>query len=310
MIRIATRKSPLAMFQAQWVQAKIESHFDIACQLVPITTQGDAIQNKPLAEVGGKALFVKELEQALLDNKADIAVHSMKDVPAIMPEGLEVGAICERHDPADLYLSYYHADFDKLPKGAIVGTCSFRRRAQLLEKRPDLDVRAIRGNIGTRINKLKAAQYDAIVVAKAAIDRLNNVAVSLNMHTLDWMLPAVGQGAIGVEVVSNPSEQLQAVLSYLTHQPSFMCVTAERQMNAVLEGNCHSPIVSYARMEGDEIILLGKVYEVSGKQCIEASMRVPKQAYGTLGAKVAEELLSLGAKSLLDVDYADAKFDY
>ena len=298
-VRIATRQSPLALWQAEFVKAELERfHPGIAVELVKFTTQGDKILDAPLAKIGGKGLFVKELEQALLDGRADIAVHSMKDVPVEFPDGLGLTTICEREDPADAFVSNTYATLDALPKGAIVGTSSLRRRCQLLQVRPDLDIRDLRGNVGTRLGKLDAGQYDAVVLAAAGLIRLGlapRIRHKLE-HTLS--LPAAGQGAVGIEC-RLADAQVRALLAPLHHEPTALCVRAERALNAALQGGCQVPIAAFAVLTDNTLHLRGRVGDTDGSLLLRAEASASASQPEALGKQVADALQQQGAGEIL-----------
>jgi len=302
-VRIATRQSPLALWQAEFVKAELERfHPGIVVELVKFTTQGDKILDAPLAKIGGKGLFVKELETALLDGRADIAVHSMKDVPVEFPEGLGLVTICDREDPADAFVSNKHATLAALPNGAIVGTSSLRRRCQLLQARPDLDIRDLRGNVGTRLGKLDAGQYDAVVLAAAGLIRLG--LSDRIRHRLDYglSLPAAGQGAVGIEC-RLADDQVRALLAPLHHEPTAICVRAERAMIAALHGGCQVPIAAFATLTGDRLQLRGRVGAPDGSQLLSAEQSASATDAEALGRQVAEALLAQGAGAILQAGY-------
>lgn len=298
-VRIATRQSPLALWQAEFVKAELgRFHPGIAVELVKFTTQGDKILDAPLAKIGGKGLFVKELENALLDGRADIAVHSMKDVPVEFPAGLGLVTICEREDPADAFVSNTYATLESLPLGAIVGTSSLRRRCQLLQVRPDLVIHDLRGNVGTRLGKLDAGQYDAVVLAAAGLIRLG--LQDRIRHRLDHglSLPAAGQGAVGIECRLADS-RVQALLTPLHHEITARCVRAERAMNAALQGGCQVPIAAFAELHADQIQLRGRVGSPDGVTLLRAEASGSSANPEALGLRVAEMLLSQGAAAIL-----------
>ncbi|NQD36120.1 hydroxymethylbilane synthase [Permianibacter sp. IMCC34836] len=309
-VRIATRQSPLALWQAEFVKAELARHHPgIVVELVKFTTQGDKILDSPLAKIGGKGLFVKELENALLDGHADIAVHSMKDVPVEFPDGLGLSTICQREDPADAFVSNRYATLDELPQGAIVGTSSLRRRCQLLRARPDLDIRDLRGNVGTRLGKLDAGQYDAIVLAAAGLIRLELAARIRHRLSYEQSLPAAGQGAVGIECRSADA-QVQALLRPLHHEPTALCVRAERAMNAALQGGCQVPIAAFAQLQtGDaanaQLQLRGRVGGPDGKQMLVAEASASAADPEALGRQVAATLLQQGAGEILRAVYGD-----
>lgn len=298
-LRIATRQSPLALWQAQYVQQRLMAcHPGLRVELVPMVTRGDIILDTPLAKVGGKGLFVKELELAMLENRADIAVHSMKDVPVEFPPGLGLVSICEREDPLDAFVSNQYATLDALPHGAIVGTSSLRRQCQLAALRPDLVIRSLRGNVGTRLSKLDAGEYDAIILAAAGLKRLGLQDRIRYAIPAEVSLPAVGQGAVGIECRLD-DEQTIMLLAALNDDDTATRVKAERAMNTRLEGGCQVPIGSYAVLEGDDIWLRGLVGSPDGTAMIRGERRGPRAQAEQLGISLADELLSNGAREIL-----------
>lgn len=302
-IRIATRQSPLALWQAEFVKAELQRHHPgIEVELLGFTTQGDKILDSPLAKIGGKGLFVKELETAMLEGKADIAVHSMKDVPVEFPEGLGLTTICEREDPADAFVSNSFAAIDELPQGAIVGTSSLRRRCQLLQARPDLDIRDLRGNVNTRLRKLDDGEYQAIVLAVAGLKRLKMEGRIRSALPFELSLPAVGQGAVGIECRIDDTETLK-LLEPLHHQPTATRVLAERAMNARLHGGCQVPIAGFAELGGNTLRLRGRVGSPDGKQLLQAEASGPAEQPEQLGQQVADTLLLQGAGAILSEIY-------
>ena len=305
-IRIATRKSALALWQAEYVKARLEAaHPGLRVTLVPMVSRGDKLLDSPLSKIGGKGLFVKELETALLENEADIAVHSMKDVPMDFPEGLGLFCICEREDPRDAFVSNTYASLDALPAGAIVGTSSLRRQAQLLTRRPDLQIRFLRGNVNTRLAKLDAGEYDAIILAAAGLIRLGFEERITSAISVDDSLPAGGQGAVGIECRSADTE-IHALLAPLHHADTSSRVTAERALNKHLNGGCQVPIACYAVLEGEQLWLRGLVGEPSGGLLLSAEARAPRADAEALGVRVAEDLLSQGAAEILKAVYGEA----
>lgn len=305
-IRIATRQSPLALWQAQYVQTQLMAcHPGLQVELVPMVTKGDIILDTPLAKVGGKGLFVKELELAMLDGRADIAVHSMKDVPVEFPEGLGLVTICEREDPRDAFVSNTYASLDELPLGSIVGTSSLRRQAQLLTRRPDLQIRFLRGNVNTRLAKLDAGEYDAIILAAAGLIRLGFEDRITSAISVEDSLPAGGQGAVGIECRTADSE-IHALLKPLDHQDTEVRVTAERALNKHLNGGCQVPIACYAVLEGENLWLRGLVGDPDGGLLLTAETRGPQHEATALGIQVAEELLEKGAGAILQKVYGEA----
>lgn len=302
-LKIATRQSPLALWQAEHIRARLEAmHADLTVELVTFVTQGDKILDTPLAKIGGKGLFVKELEAALMDGRADLAVHSMKDVPMALPEGLSLAVICEREDPLDAFVSNHYASFADLPQGAKVGTSSLRRKCQILKARPDLGIIDLRGNVGTRLSKLDDGQYDAIILASAGLKRLG-LAERIR-HTIqpDVSLPAVGQGALGLECRSQDQAVLDLILP-LMHAETNVCVRAERAFNAYLEGGCQVPIAGYATLQNGQLQIEGRVGSVDGQTILKAvQFGAPEQAE-MLGEELAKALLAQGAGELLKALY-------
>lgn len=305
LLKIATRMSQLALWQANYVKARLEAiHSDLKVELVPMKTQGDKIIDTPLTKIGGKGLFTKELEHALLEGRADIAVHSMKDVTVDMPEGLVLPVICERASPFDAWVSNQFSSINDCPEGAVVGTSSLRRSTQLKILRPDLTINNLRGNVPTRLKKLDDGHYDAIILACAGLDRLelsNRITESISDKA---MLPAVGQGAVGIQCRDNDNDVLKQITP-LNDSRTQLCVTAERAMNKSLGGSCHVPIAGYAIISGDEIFLRGYVSSPDASQVVRSEAR---QSLNTetslaicekLGHQVAEALFAQGAEKLL-----------
>jgi hydroxymethylbilane synthase len=304
-ITIATRKSPLAMWQAEHVKARLEqAHPGINVTLLGMSTQGDKILDTPLAKIGGKGLFVKELEQGMLDGKADIAVHSMKDVPVAFPEGLHLPVIMQREDPRDAFVSNKFERIDDLPEGAVVGTSSLRRQCQLSHHRPDLEIRPLRGNVNTRLAKLDNGDYDAVILASAGLIRLGFESRIRNLIPVEFSLPAIGQGAIGIECRSS-DEQVNQLLKPLHHDVTATCVLAERAMNNRLEGGCQVPIGGHAVLDGDALYLRGLVGSVDGKDIIRAELTGAIKDSEAIGTQVAETLLENGADKILKALYED-----
>ncbi len=302
-LKIATRQSPLALWQAEHIRARLqELHPDLTVELVKFVTQGDKILDTPLAKIGGKGLFVKELEAALLDGRADLAVHSMKDVPMALPEGLTLAVICEREDPLDAFVSNHFEKFADLPQGARVGTSSLRRKSQILKQRPDLQIIDLRGNVGTRLGKLDDGQYDAIILASAGLKRLgleNRI-----RHTIEpnVSLPAVGQGALGLECRADDQDVL-ALIKPLLHIETDVCVRAERAFNAYLEGGCQVPIAGYATLQDGKIHIEGRVGSPDGQTLLRAEMTDEAHNAQQLGENLARNLLEQGAGDLLKALY-------
>ncbi len=302
-LRIATRKSALAMWQAEHVKARLESlHPGLEVELLAMSTKGDKILDVPLAKIGGKGLFVKELEAAMLENRADIAVHSMKDVPMDFPEGLGLAVISEREDPTDAFVSNKYANLDELPEGAVVGTSSLRRRCQISERRPDLKVDWLRGNVNTRLAKLDNNEYDAIILASSGLKRLGFNDRIRNTIPDTVSLPAAGQGALGIECRITDTEIID-LLKPLTHEATQICVNAERAMNKRLEGGCQVPIAGYAVLEGDQLYVRGLVGEPDGSRILRDEVRGPADQAEQLGIQLAEALLKQGAGEILESVY-------
>ena len=304
-IRIATRKSALALWQAEYVKTRLEqAHPGLSVTLVPMVSRGDKLLDSPLSKIGGKGLFVKELETALLEQEADIAVHSMKDVPMDFPEGLGLFCICEREDPRDAFVSNTFASLEALPAGSVVGTSSLRRQAQLLTRRPDLQIRFLRGNVNTRLAKLDAGEYDAIILAAAGLIRLGFAGRITSSISVEDSLPAGGQGAVGIECRSADSE-IHALLAPLHHADSAVRVTAERALNKHLNGGCQVPIACYAVLEGEQVWLRGLVGDPKGGLLLSADGRAPQGEAQALGVQVAQALLAQGADAILQAVYGE-----
>ena len=303
---IATRESPLALWQAEFIKAELEqAHPGLKVELLGMTTKGDQILDSPLSKIGGKGLFVKELETALLDGRADIAVHSMKDVPMEFPEGLGLSIICEREDPRDAFVSNHYDSIDDLPAGSKVGTSSLRRQCQLQNQRPDLEILSLRGNVNTRLRKLDEGQYDAIILASAGLIRLEMQERIRQPISDSQSLPAGGQGAVGVEARVN-DQRIQQLLAPLHHQPTAECVLAERAMNRRLEGGCQVPIACFAIQNpnnADELWLRGLVGKPDGSVMLSSERCGPKAEAEALGIAVAEDLISQGAAEILQAVY-------
>ena len=302
-LRIATRKSALALWQAEYVKARLEQfHPGLEVVLVPMVSRGDKILDVPLAKVGGKGLFVKELETALLNREADIAVHSMKDVPMEFPQGLGLAVICEREDPRDAFVANSYKDIDALPAGSVVGTSSLRRQCQLLEKRPDLTVKFLRGNVQTRLAKLDAGDYDAIILAAAGLLRLKLDARISSYIAPEFMLPAGGQGAVGIECRIG-EEAIEDLLDPLHCHLTADCVLAERAMNRRLEGGCQVPIGCFAIHKNQQLWLRGLVGDPDGSVILRDEITAPLLESiadsETMGTTLAEQLLAAGAGEIL-----------
>ncbi|MDG0968913.1 MAG: hydroxymethylbilane synthase [Porticoccaceae bacterium] len=298
-LRIATRKSPLALWQAEFVRQQIVRHHpELRVELVAMTTKGDKLLDTPLAKVGGKGLFVKELETAMLENTADIAVHSMKDVPMEFPSGLCLSVICEREDPSDAFVSNHFSRLEDLPDNAIIGSSSLRRQCLLRAAFPTLEIKELRGNVNTRLSKLDAGNYDAIILASAGLMRLgmgDRIAQRLDVNL---SLPAGGQGAVGIECRSD-DKAIQDLISPLHHMPSAICVRAERAANRHLQGGCQVPIACYATLKGRTVHLNALVGSIDGRQILQAYGHGIEDNPEDLGISVAEDLLAQGAGALL-----------
>lgn len=300
-LRIATRKSPLALWQAEHVAAELRRRYpELEVELVAMTTRGDRILDTPLARIGGKALFVKELERGIWEGRADIAVHSIKDVPAELPEGMHLPVVLEREDPCDAFVANLYQDLAALPIGARVGTASLRRECQLRAQRPDLRVGTLRGNVQTRLAKLESGEFDAIVLAAAGLRRLGLAERIRSTLTPEQSLPAVGQGALGIECRSDDRE-INDLIAPLIHSPSYQRVTAERAVNARLEGSCQVPIAAFAVLDGSNIWLRALVGSRDGSCVLRGEIRGPAAAGVSLGGQLADDLLSRGAAELLAV---------
>lgn len=303
-IRIATRESPLAMWQAEYVKARLQSaHPELTIELLPMTTRGDQLLSSPLSQIGGKGLFIKELEIAILEGRADIAVHSMKDVPMEFPEGLGLGIICEREDFRDAFVSNLYATLDDLPHGAVVGSSSLRRQCQLRARRPDLNIKNLRGNVNTRLRKLDEGEYAAIILASAGLIRLGMSERIRQFIPVDVSLPACGQGAIGVECRLDDEATL-ALLDCLHHEDTAICVMAERAMNAKLQGGCQVPVAALGEIRGKAngglLYLRGLVGSVDGSQILRSEISGSLHMSEELGEILAEDLLRQGAASILE----------
>ena len=298
-IRIATRRSRLALWQAEHVAARLTAaHPGLAVRLLPMVTEGDRIVDRALAGAGGKGLFIKELEAAILAGQADIAVHSMKDVPAALLDSMAIAAVLERADPRDAFVSILHAKFTELPLGAHVGTSSLRRQSQLKRARPDLEIAVLRGNVETRLRKLDQGEFASIILATAGLERLELGARIRERIAPEKMLPAVGQGVIGIEC-RTADARVRSLLAPLEHTATRCCLEAERAFAARLGGSCQSPIAGYATIAGDKIDLRGLVGSPDGSQIFEDRIAGAAGDAGELGTALAERLLAAGAEALL-----------
>jgi hydroxymethylbilane synthase len=303
-LRIATRKSQLALWQAEYVRdILLQYHPDLKVELVKMTTEGDKILDTPLAKVGGKGLFVKELENGMLNGDADIAVHSMKDVPVELPDGLHLAVICPREDPRDAFVSNAYTTFASLPKGARLGTSSLRRQCQLAAQRPDLNIIDLRGNVNTRLQKLDAGDYDAIILAAAGLKRLGLEDRITETLSPEISLPAIGQGAVGIECRQD-DEWVNELLAPLNDRDTAIRVRAERAMNHRLQGGCQVPIAGYAELAHGVILLRGMVGTIDGKKIIHGEIAGQPEDAEYLGRVLAEDLLSRGADVILESLYA------
>ncbi|PIE69111.1 MAG: hydroxymethylbilane synthase [Deltaproteobacteria bacterium] len=302
-LRIGTRASLLAVTQSIWVKDQIEARYpDCTVELVKITTKGDKILDVPLAKVGGKGLFVKEIEDALLDGRVDLAVHSMKDVPTALPTGLEVAIITVRETPLDAFVSNIATSLNDLPEGACIGTSSLRRRAQLARLRPDITITDLRGNLDTRLKKLDDGDVDAIILAGAGLNRLNRQDRIASLFSVEEMLPAIGQGALGLELRQDDTGLCDA-LSFLHHEETAIAVTAERALLLHLEGGCQVPIGAHATYDGYMVTLTGLVARIDGSQTVRESRTASPDQAASLGVNVANLLLDQGGRAILEELY-------
>ncbi len=302
-LRIGTRGSQLALWQANWVKEQlIRKHPDLDVEIHTIKTTGDKILDVPLAKVGGKGLFVKEIEEALLERSVDLAVHSMKDVPTELPDGLGIVAVSEREDPRDAVLGRNKTPILELPRGAKIGTSSLRRQAQLFAARPDFAIEPLRGNINTRLRKLKEGMYDAIILAMAGVRRLGWDKEVTEVIDPGVMLPAIGQGALGIETRLTDEGTLERI-AFLNDDVTSSCVSSERAFLHRLEGGCQVPIAAYAVREGDEVLLTGLVGSVDGTRMIKDSDRGPASGAAQLGDTLANRVLEAGGREILEEVY-------
>ena len=305
-LKIATRQSPLALWQANYVKDRlIQLYPALSVELVPMVTKGDVILDTPLAKIGGKGLFVKELETALLNGEADIAVHSMKDVPMQFPQGLGLSVICPREDPRDAFVSNKYRTLNELPQGAVVGTSSLRRQCQLKQLRPDLDIRSLRGNVGTRLSKLDQGDYDAVILASAGLIRVGLRERIASFMEPEISLPAAGQGAVGIECRVD-DQDVHQLLAPLADATTTACVLAERAMNNRLQGGCQVPIGGYAVLQNNEIHLRALVGALDGSAIIRAEGKSAVENGEELGVQIAEQLLRQGADKILQSIYRES----
>ena len=301
--RIGTRASRLALAQSEWVGEAVQTrHPGVRVELIRIRTQGDKILDAPLSKIGGKGLFVKEIEEALLRKEVDLAVHSMKDVPAELEKGLKISVYPKREDPRDAFVSKQFSTVRDLPQGALVGTSSLRRSAQLLHMRPDLHIVPLRGNVDTRLRKLDSGDLQAIVLAAAGLNRLGLAHRITALLPPDSVLPAIGQGALGLEIREGDQET-QPLLSFLNDLDTELAARAERSFLKTLEGGCQVPVAGHARVEGDVITLDGMVAELDGSKVLRQEIRGPGDRPETLGITLAKRLLSAGADRILEKIY-------
>jgi hydroxymethylbilane synthase len=304
--RIGTRGSTLALNQSQWVKEQLEArHPDLRVELVRIKTTGDRVLDSPLSRIGGKGLFVKEIEDALLQGKVDVAVHSMKDVPAQLPDPLTLAVFPERESPHDAFISEQTFSLDTLPHGARVGTSSLRRGAQLLHLRPDLLISPLRGNVDTRLGKLASGTVEAVILAAAGLKRMGLQSRVTQILPFDQMLPAIGQGALGIEVRRGDEPTIDRI-AFLDHEPTRIQVAAERALLQRLEGGCQVPIAGLATLEQDEVVLEGMVAELDGSMVYRERLKGTKDQAATIGKTLAETLLSRGADKILTRIYQDS----
>ncbi|MCL4138422.1 UNVERIFIED_CONTAM: hypothetical protein GTU68_017667 [Idotea baltica] len=299
-IRIATRQSPLALWQAHTVRDQLLAlHPDISVELLPMSTKGDREQSTSLAKIGGKALFLKELETALIDGSADLAVHSMKDVPAEMPIGLRISTVLERHNPFDALVSNQYQTLEAIPDNAVIGTCSPRRQAQLLKFNPTFKIVELRGNVGTRLGKLDAGKFDATILACAGLERLGLESRIAQPLSVNRCLPAITQGTIGIEIRSD-DKHMKQLLAPLNHTHTAIRTQAERAFGAKLKGGCSAPIAAYATISANTITMSARVIALDGSEQLETTDSAPLEKAESLGIKLAIELLEKGAQDILD----------
>ncbi len=299
LIRLATRNSPLAIWQAEYVkQLLCDAYADLRVDIIGMTSKGDRLLDRTLAAVGGKGLFMKELEEAMLAGEADIAVHSMKDVTVKLPQGLEIAAVCEREQPQDAFVANHYSCIDELPDGAVVGTASLRRKTQLMNRYPNLVYKNLRGNVNTRLGKLDAGEYDAIILAAAGLIRLGFEQRISQYLPIETCLPAIGQGVVGIECRSNDMAT-KKLLQGISNVNSAYCIAAERSLNEALDGGCQVPIAGHAVLNGGQLELQGSVGDIETGQLLYAVATAPVSEADRLGKEVAESLLEQGAGELL-----------
>jgi len=306
-LKIGTRGSKLALTQSGWIKDQIEQQYpDVQVELVRIKTKGDKILDSPLSKIGGKGLFVKEIEEALIRREVDLAVHSIKDVPGELPDGLHLSVYPEREDPSDAFLSLEYSIFSDLPNGASVGTGSLRRSSQLLNMRPDLDIVAIRGNVDTRIKRMESGELQGIILAASGLNRLGLSRRISQLLPVEEFMPAIGQGSLGLEIREN-DEAVYSLISFLNHEPTQIAVRAERAFLKRLEGGCQVPIGGHAVLEGETIRLCGMVAELDGSMIIRDELKGEKQSPEILGITLAQQLLDAGAGEILARAYGSSR---
>ena len=302
-IRIGTRKSKLALWQANYIADRLKKHYPgIQVELIKIVTKGDKILDVPLAKVGGKGLFVKEIEEAMLRNEIDIAVHSLKDVPTYFPEGLGLVAITEREDPRDAFLSVKYSSIDQMPEGSVLGTSSLRRKAQIIQKRKDLKIEDLRGNVDTRIRKLEEGQYDGIILAYAGLKRLGLQEKVKQIFDPEYMIPAVAQGFLGIEARLD-DERTKEIVSVLNHKESEIRAKAERAFLKTLEGGCQVPLAGYSEINEGRLRITGFVSDLEGKRVFKDSVEGGIEQPEKIGIELANKLLDMGAREVLEEIY-------
>ena len=298
-LRIATRNSPLALWQAHFIRDQLLAKYEqLDVEIVGMTTKGDQILDRSLSKVGGKGLFMKELEEALLDGRADIAVHSMKDVTVDLPEGLEVSCVCVRETPNDAFVSNNYHSLHELPAGSVVGTSSLRRRAQLKHHFPQLEIKELRGNVNTRLRKLDDGEYDAIILAAAGLIRLGFEDRIADLIAIKDSLPAVGQGIVGIENRADDIE-IKQLIAVLNDKQAEICIAAERRMNQSLDGGCSVPIAGFAQLDGETLSMQGVVGDIETGQLLSASVQGEAKNAAEIGQQVAQQLIDQGAKALI-----------
>ncbi|MBI5476769.1 MAG: hydroxymethylbilane synthase [Ignavibacteriales bacterium] len=302
-LRIGTRGSQLALWQAEWVKAELLKFYpNLTIQLEIIKTTGDNILDSPLSKIGDKGLFTKEIENALLENRIDIAVHSLKDLPTKLPNGLTIGAIPKREEVNDVFISHpskYHKDFDSLPSNSKIATGSLRRKCQLLNWKPDLEIYDLRGNLNTRLTKLEQSDWDGIILAKAGVVRLGFAKKITQMISIDKILPAVGQGALGIEI-REQDKKIEELIKPLNNFSTSYCVLAERSFLRMLEGGCQVPIGAYAQIEDNQLHIQGMIGSLDGKKILRGSANGPAEQCEKIGAELAKTLSDCGGKEILE----------